>query len=144
MSAQQVVFQYLSAGSNTLTVPPGFSNQVLVYAWGAGGGSGYNGPAGGGGGFAQGIVTVSSGDTVVISVGGRGGVGPRDGRGIGGIGDTPTISFNGGSTGVGAPTDHNDDQNYGAGGGGGAATSVLVNGVPMIVAAGGGGGGGGT
>ena len=143
MSAQQVVFQYLSAGSNTLTVPAGFSNQVLVYAWGAGGGSGYNAPAGGGGGFVQGIVTVSSGDTVVISVGGQGGVGPRDGSGIGGIGDTPTISFNGGTTGIGAPTDHNDDQNYGAGGGGGAATSVLVNGVPMIVAAGGGGGGGG-
>ena len=144
MSAQQVVFQYLSAGSNTLTVPPGFSNQVLVYAWGAGGGSGYNGPAGGGGGFVQGIVTVSSGDTVVISVGGQGGVGPRDGSGIGGIGDTPAISFNGGTTGVAAPTDHNDDQNYGAGGGGGAATAVLVNSIPMIVAAGGGGGGGGT
>ena len=144
MSAQQVVFQYLSAGSNTLTVPDGFSNQVLVYAWGAGGGSGYNGPAGGGGGFAQGIVTVSSGDTVVISVGSQGGVGPRDGSGIGGIGDTPVISFNGGTTGVAVPTDHNDDQNYGAGGGGGAATAVLVNGVPMIVAAGGGGGGGGT
>jgi hypothetical protein len=144
MSAQQVVFQYLSAGSNTLTVPPGFSNQVLVYAWGAGGGSGYNSPAGGGGGFVQGIVTVSSGDTVVISVGGQGGVGPRDGSGLGGIGDTSTISFNGGTTGVAVPTDHNDDQNYGAGGGGGAATSVLVNGVPMIVAAGGGGGGGGT
>ena len=144
MSAQQVVFQYLSAGSNTLTVPPGFSDQVLVYAWGAGGGSGYNGPAGGGGGFVQGIVTVSSGDTVVISVGGQGGVGPRDGSGIGGIGDTPTISFNGGTTGVAVPTDHNDDQNYGAGGGGGGATAVLVNGIPMIVAAGGGGGGGGT
>ena len=48
MSAQQVVFQYLSAGSNTLTVPPGFINQVLVYAWGAGGGAGY---AGGGAGY---------------------------------------------------------------------------------------------
>jgi hypothetical protein len=144
MSAQQVVFQYLSAGSNTLTVPPGFSNQVLVYAWGAGGGSGYNSPAGGGGGFVQGIVTVSSGDTVVISVGGQGGVGPRDGSGIGGIGDTPIISFNGGTSGVAAPYPGNDDQFYGAGGGGGAATSVLVNGVPMIVAAGGGGGGGGT
>ena len=47
MSEQQVVFQYLSAGSNTLTVPAGFSNQVLVYAWGAGGGAGY---AGGGSG----------------------------------------------------------------------------------------------
>ena len=144
MSAQQVVFQYLSAGSNTLTVPPGFGNQVLVYAWGAGGGSGYNGPAGGGGGFVQGIVTVSSGDTVVISVGGQGGVGPRDGSGIGGIGDTPAISFNGGTTGVAAPYPGPDDQFYGAGGGGGAATAVLVNGIPMIVAAGGGGGGGGT
>ena len=217
MSAQQVVFQYLSAGSNTLTVPAGFSNQVLVYAWGAGGGAGYSGGGGGdeyqrtvrrndslgslavpgggtglssfirtetitvspgvipppgvssslpsgtvygdwiktssaspdsrafggGGGFVEGIITVSSGDTVVISVGGQGGVGPRDGSGIGGIGDTPAISFNGGTSGVGAPTDHNDDQNYGAGGGGGGATSVLVNGVPMIVAAGGGGGGGG-
>ena len=144
MSAQQAVFQFLSAGSNTLTVPPGFSNQVLVYAWGAGGGAGYNAPAGGGGGFVQGIVTVSSGDTVVISVGGQGGVGPRDGSGIGGVGDTPAISFNGGTTGVAAPYPGNDDQYYGAGGGGGAATSVLVNGVPMIVAAGGGGGGGGT
>ena len=221
MSAKQVVFQYLSAGSNTLTVPPGFSNQVLVYAWGAGGGAGYAGGGGGdeyqrtvsrtdsaysgglaggfgalriiplrtetitvspgvipppgvnpgtllpsttvygdwiktssaspdsrafggGGGFVQGILTVSSGDTVVISVGGKGGVGPRDGSGIGGIGDTPAISFNGGTTGVAAPYPGNDDQFYGAGGGGGAATSVLVNGVPMIVAAGGGGGGGGT
>ena len=220
MSEQQVVFQYLSAGSNTLTVPAGFSNQVLVYAWGAGGGAGYAGGGGGdtyqrtvktlypvrpmsvidnmfggglstrtetitvepgvipppgsptgearvgettysawtkissgspdsrafggGGGFVQGIVTVSSGDTVVISVGGKGGVGPRDGSGIGGIGDTPAISFNGGTTGVAAPYPGNDDQFYGAGGGGGAATTVLVNGVPMIVAAGGGGGGGGT
>jgi hypothetical protein len=214
MSEQQVVFQYLSAGSNTLTVPPGFSNQVLVYAWGAGGGAGYAGGGGGdtyqrtistrsglytgysgsggiysyststqtitvspgvipppgtsiglttvgpwvkissgspdsrafggGGGFVQGIVTVSSGDTVVISVGGAGGIGPRDGSGIGGIGDTPAISFNGGTTGVAAPYPGNDDQFYAAGGGGGGATTVLVNGIPMIVAAGGGGGGGGT
>ena len=113
MSAQQVVFQYLSAGSNTLTVPPGFSNQVLVYAWGAGGGAGYNGPAGGGGGFVQGIVTVSSGDTVVISVGEQGGVGPRDGSGIGGIGDTSVISFNGGTSGVSSPYPGNDDQYIG-------------------------------
>ena len=143
MSAEQVVFQYLSAGSNTLTVPAGYSNQVLVYAWGAGGGAGFNGPAGGGGGFVQGIITANSGDTVVVSVGGRGGVGPRDGSGIGGNGTNTVISFDGGTTGVASPTDHNDDQNYGAGGGGGAATAVLVNGIPMIVAAGGGGGGGG-
>jgi hypothetical protein len=143
MSAQQVIFQYLSAGSNTLTVPPGFSNQVLVYAWGAGGGAGYNGPTGGGGGFAQGIIIVNSGDTVEISVGSRGENGPRDGKGIGGLSYNSLISFNGGSTGTARPQPYNDDQNYGAGGGGGAATTIFVNGVPMIVAAGGGGGGGG-
>jgi len=143
MSAQQVVFQYLSAGSNTLTVPAGFSNQVLVYAWGAGGGTGYNGPAGGGGGFVEGILTVNSGDTMVIAVGSRGGQGPRDGQGLGGTNSNPVLSFDGGTTGVARPQPYNDDQNYGAGGGGGAATAVFVNGVPMIVAAGGGGGGGG-
>jgi len=143
MSAQQVVFQYLSAGSNTLTVPDGFSNQVLVYAWGAGGGTGYNGPAGGGGGFVEGILTVNSGDTIIIAVGGRGSQGPRDGQGLGGTNSNPVLSFDGGTTGVARPQPYNDDQNYGAGGGGGAATAVFVNGIPMIVAAGGGGGGGG-
>ena len=143
MSAQQVIFQYLSAGSNTLTVPAGFSNQVLVYAWGAGGGAGFNGPAGGGGGFVEGILTVNSGDTMIISVGSRGGQGPRDGSGIGGTNSNPVLSFDGGTTGAARPQPYNDDQNYGAGGGGGAATAIFVNGVPMIVAAGGGGGGGG-
>jgi hypothetical protein len=81
---------------------------------------------------------------MIISVGGTGGRGPRDGRGLGGDGNNPVISFDGGTTGVGAPYPGNDDQYYGAGGGGGAASAVLVNGIPMIVAAGGGGGGGGT
>ena len=125
MSAQQVIFQYLSAGSNTLTVPDGFSSQVLVYAWGAGGADSRAGVAGGGGGFVQGIVTVSSGDTVIISVGSTG-----SSNGIGGDGSDPVISLSGGSSGTGA--------------GGGAATAVLVNGVPIIVAAGGGGAGGGS
>lgn len=143
MSAQQVVFQYLSPGSNTLTVPAGFSDQVLVYAWGAGGGPGYNGPEGGGGGFAEGILTVTSGETMIISVGQHGGVGPRDGSGIGGSGTNTVLALDGGTSGEGQPTNHRDDQNYGGGGGGGGATAVLVNGIPMIVAAGGGGGGGG-
>ena len=143
MSAQQVIFQYLSAGSNILTVPAGFSNQVLVYAWGAGGGTGYNGPVGGGGGFAQGILTVNAGDSMVISVGETGHQGPRDGSGIGGDGSSPVMSLSGGTTGAGQPTNHNDDQHYGAGGGGGAATAVFVNNIPMLLAAGGGGGGGG-
>ena len=125
MSTQQVIFQYLSAGSHTLTVPDGFSNQVLVYAWGAGGADSQAGVTGGGGGFAQGIVTVSSGDTVIVSVGSTGSP-----DGIGGDGSNPVISLSGGSSGAGA--------------GGGAATAVLVNGVPMIVAAGGGGAGGGS
>ena len=123
MSDQQVIFQYLSAGSHTLTVPDGFSNQVLVYAWGAGGADSQAGVAGGGGGFAQGIVTVSSGDTVIISVGSTG-----SSDGIGGDGSNPVISLSGGSSGARA--------------GGGAASTVLVNGVPMIVAGGGGGAGG--
>lgn len=143
MSSQQVVFQYLSAGSHTLTVPPGFSNQVLVYAWGAGGGDGYNGPAGGGGGFAQGIVTVSSGDTVIISVGSTGTRGTYTGSAPGGIGDNPVISFSGGSSGISAPW-AGDDNLIGAGGGGGGASAVLVNNIPILVAAGGGGGGGGS
>ena len=125
-------------------MPIGFESNVQVYTWGAGGGSGYNGPAGGGGGFAQGIVTMSSGNTVIISVGGQGTSGSYTGSAGGGIGDNPAISFNGGSSGVSSPYPGGDDQYIGAGGGGGAATAVLINGVPMIVAAGGGGGGGGS
>jgi len=143
MSSQQVVFQYLSAGSHELTVPPGFSNQVLVYAWGAGGGDGYNNIAGGGGGFAEGIVTVNSSDTVIISVGGTGAHGIYSGSVSGGIGDNPVLSFNGGASGVSAPWS-GDDNYIGAGGGGGAASAVFVNNIPMLVAAGGGGGGGGS
>ena len=136
MSTQQVIFQYLSAGSHTLTVPDGFSNQVLVYAWGAGGADSQAGVAGGGGGFAQGIVTVSSGDTVIISVGSTGSP-----DGIGGDGSNPVISLSGGSS--GSVTSNDWDGKSGPGAGGGAATTVLVNSIPMLVAAGGGGAGGG-
>jgi len=135
MSAEQVIFQFLSQGSNTLTKPTGFSNQVLVYAWGAGGGAGSNGSAGGGAGFVEGIVTVNSGDTMVIAVGGRGGPGISGSRGIGGVNTNPVLPFDGGTTG---------SAQSGAGGGGGAATVIFVNNVPMIVAAGGGGGSGGS
>ena len=136
MSTQQVIFQYLSAGSHTLTVPDGFSNQVLVYAWGAGGADSQAGVAGGGGGFAQGIVTGSSGDTVIISVGSTGSP-----DGIGGDGSNPVISLSGGSS--GSVTSNDWDGKSGPGAGGGAATTVLVNSIPMLVAAGGGGAGGG-
>jgi hypothetical protein len=87
---------------------------------------------------------VSSGDTVIISVGGTGANGPRIGSALGGIGDNPVISFNGGSSGVSSPYPGRDDQYIGAGGGGGGASVVFVNSIPMLVAAGGGGGGGGS
>ena len=57
MSSNQVIYQYLSPGSHTFTVPSGYSREVLVYAWGAGGGSGYSG--GGGGDTYQRTVTTS-------------------------------------------------------------------------------------
>ena len=144
MIPSTLIYQYLDETSITITVPSGYSSNVQVYAWGAGGGAGYNSSAGGGGGFVQGIINASSGDTIQISVGGTGGRGPRDSRGVGGNGNNPVIALFGGATGYSSPYPGSDDQYYGAGGGGGAATSVLVNGIPMIVAAGGGGGGGGT
>jgi len=136
MSTNQVIYQYLSAGSHELAVPAGFSNQVLVYAWGAGGGDSQAGVVGGGGGYASGIITISSGDTVIVSVGETGSP-----TGIGGSGTNPVISLSGGSS--GAVTSNDWDGKSGPGAGGGAASAILVNGIPMIVAGGGGGAGGG-
>lgn len=138
MAAQQIVFQYLSAGSNTLTVPAGFSDQVLVYAWGAGGGDG-TGAVGAGGGFVEGIITVNSGDTMIISVGGAGRAAQRGTGGAGGAGDNPILSLKGGN---GANQSDPEDADAGGAGGGGGATAIFVNSIPLIVAAGGGGGGG--
>ena len=138
--SQSVVFQYLSAGSFNVTVPSGFSNQVLVYAWGAGGGTGTGAP-GGGGGYAAGVVTINAGDSVVISVGGAGGsiVGRTSSGSAGGTGNNPIIDLSGG---VGAPGGDPEDNDAGGAGGGGGASAVFVNNIPMIVAAGAGGGGG--
>ena len=104
MATSQVLFQYLTPGSHRVTIPAGFSNQLLVYAWGAGGGSGAsnsgnNGRAGGGGGFAQGIVTIAEGDVITVSVGTKGQNGPS---GIGstaraGNGTNPLLSLTGGN-----------------------------------------------
>ena len=142
--SQSVIYQYLTAGSFDVTVPSGYSNQVLVYAWGAGGGTGYNGPLGGGGGYAAGVVNINAGDSVTISVGGHGARGPYNGSAAGGLGNDAIISFDGGGGGASSPYPGNDDQYIGAGGGGGAASAIFVNSVPLLVAAGGGGGGGGS
>ena len=147
MATSQVLFQYLTPGSHTVTIPEGFSNQLLVYAWGAGGGtgasnSGNNGRAGGGGGFAQGIVTIATGDVITVSVGTKGQNGPGGigSTARGGNGTNPLLSLTGGN-GTASST-YNSGRN-GTGGGGGGASALLVDGIPMIVAAGGGGAGGG-
>ena len=138
--SQSIIYQFLKAGSQTITVPSGYSNQVLVYAWGAGGGSGTGAP-GGGGGYAAGVVNISSGSTVVVSVGGAGGstVGQTAAGSLAGLGNNPIIDLSGG---VGAPGGDPEDNDAGGGGGGGGASAVFVNNIPMIVAAGAGGGGG--
>jgi len=138
--SQSVVYQYLSAGSFTVTVPSGYSNQVLVYAWGAGGGTGTGAP-GGGGGYAAGVVTIDAGDSMVISVGGAGGsiVGRTAAGSVAGTGNNPIVDLSGG---VGAPGGDPEDNDAGGAGGGGGASAVFVNNIPMIVAAGAGGGGG--
>jgi hypothetical protein len=138
--------QYISTikdvGSYTFIMPDGFEANVEIHFWGAGGGEGYNDTAGGGGGYVKSNITIQSGDTVEIVVGGAGGVGSRNFGGTAGQGGSS--GFDGGGGGNGIPQPYNDDQNYGAGGGGGGATAIIVNGVAVAVAAGGGGGGGGA
>lgn len=111
----ELIYQYLEGGSYNVTVPSGYSNQVIAYTWGAGG-AGH----GGGGGYVTGILTVSSGSTITVSVGSTTG-----------NGNNPFVSLNGGT-----------GKSPGANGGG--ATSIYINGIAQIVAAGGGGGGQGS
>ena len=73
-SNQQTIQQYLTTGTYNITVPPGFSSNVVVYAWGGGGGSGH--VRGGAGGFVKSIVNVTDEDSFVLSVGGSGGNDP--------------------------------------------------------------------
>ena len=68
-----VIFQYLQGSNQTLTIPDGYSNQVLIYAWGAGGGDG-SGASGAGGGYVAGVATINSGDTISVSIGSSGGI----------------------------------------------------------------------
>lgn len=73
-SNRQEIQQFLDTGTYNVTVPAGFSSNVVVYAWGAGGGVGH--VRGGAGGFVKSIVQISSGDSLVVSVGGPGGNDP--------------------------------------------------------------------
>lgn len=133
-----VIFQYLQGSNQTLTIPDGYSNQVLIYAWGAGGGDG-SGASGAGGGYVAGVATINSGDTISVSIGSSGGIASGSAGGAPGFGNNPTIVFDGGTGANGSDPEDND---AGGSGGGGGASSILVNNIPIIVAAGGGGGGG--
>ena len=137
--AKTLIYQFLSRGqSSTVTVPSGYSRQVIAYAWGAGGGNGSGAP-GAGGGFVAGIIEVDPDSEITVSVGGTGGSasGYRP-AGTAGEGSNEYINLSGGRGGI--ATD--EDSDSGSGGAGGGASAIFVNGVPVIVAAGGGGGGG--
>ena len=73
-SNRQEIQQFLDTGTYNVTVPAGFSSNVVVYAWGGGGGVGH--ARGGAGGFVKSIVQISSGDSLIVSVGGPGGNDP--------------------------------------------------------------------
>lgn len=116
--------------SGTFTPPAGVT-KVKVSVWGAGGGSGgtfgagSGSQGGGGGGFAQGIIPVTPGIGVPVTIGSGGAAG------IGA--STPTAGGNGGTSSFGASISA-------TGGAGGIAANAVV--VSSVVAAGGTGSGG--
>jgi hypothetical protein len=128
LSSQSSVKSFDYTGSlQTFTVPVGVT-QIVIKAWGAGGGGDCGWPSttfgGGGGGFAQATVSVSPGETLGVLVGG------------GGAGSTWFMNpggFGGGGDGVGGTW-------FGHGGGG--RSEVSRGNTPLVIAGGGGGGGG--
>lgn len=127
-------------GEYQFTMPSGFSSNVEVHLWGAGGGSGL-GVAGGGGGYAKSYVNITSGDIVRLAIGSAGKNAILNNPSLGGNAFVSTgLGFDGGGAAVNTA---GDDAHEGPGGGGGGATALLVNGNVQVVAAGGGGGAGG-
>lgn len=148
-----------SNDKRTFVVPSGYSTDVELYMWGAGGGAGgadggggYGG-AGAAGWYLHRNITLNPGDTVEVAVG-RGGTGGASGSGVGkGIGGVAYKNFVGTATssyGTGRDFGGGDGGQpggagwSGAGAGGGGATVLVVNNSTTYVAAGGGGGGGGS
>lgn len=139
---------YYTGTRRVLTMPNGFSSQVTVHLWGAGGAGGgadsYGGGAGTGGQYYTGTFTVNPGDTIEIDVGGGGERGYSGGGVRGGNGGAsrlnlgPYNSFSGGTGGTSGGSGGS-----GSGGGGGGATLFVINGSLAGVAGGGGAGGGG-
>jgi hypothetical protein len=132
LSYSQVIIRdtlFFTGAEQNYTVPCGVTNLTIdaFGAKGANGASGANNSTGGIGGFgghAQGVLTVTSGQSISVFVGGQ----PTSGLG----------GYNGGATGGGSGSTI-------TGGGGGGATDIRLGGNALsnrILVAGGGGGGG--
>ncbi len=144
-------------GVTTYTVPAGVT-YIKVKTWGAGGGggggavTGANGGSGGGGAYATGIIPVTPGEVLSVSVGyaGQGGGRNTSGFGGGGGGESGIRRTDGGSTpliiagsgGGGGGARNASGSSGGAGGAAGTTTgSPGASGAGTTPFAGGGGGG---
>ena len=130
----------------TLTVPGAVT--VRIDMWGGGGGKGDTGD-GGAGGYMRGNITLQTGNTYKLMVGGGGssvaGSGSNDGGYGGGGSGGPISGESGGNAGAafgngGSGSSGDIDQ---GGGGGGASGLFLTNASTKLMIAGGGGGGAG-
>lgn len=137
---------FIVPGTFTFVVPAGVTSLNLV-AFGAQGGQGGTspqggtGPAGGLGAEESATISVTPGQVLTVTVGGRGQVGSNsDGLtpGLGGAGGSFGGGGNGGAGGIN--TTLVLGASAGAGGGGGQS-SVFNSGTPLVIAGGGGGGG---
>lgn len=118
---------FTTSGSDaSFVVPPGI-NVLQIKSWAGGGGGGVNNNTGGPGGYVEGVVSVTPGETLTVRVG-LGGNGPCNG-------DCSSFSafavFPGGAGG-------------GQGNGGGGYSGIFRSSTPLLIAGAGGGGGGGN
>ena len=123
---------YSTPGSYTLVVPSSVSEVTISATGGGGGDEPYSGSGCGKGGLEQATFAVTPGQTLSITVAGKGGKGSS----------TTAAGGEGGEGGGGVGGAGEGEGDVLGGGGGGGASSVSVDGSPLLVAAGGGGGGG--
>jgi LPXTG-motif cell wall-anchored protein len=124
-----VVHQFTTPGATTFTAPPTVTDvEYLVVGGGGGGGARYGG-GGGGGGVLSGVLPVSAGVALGVTVGAGGAGGAKRTSEV-----SPGPGSNGSASWLGTL------QALG-GGGGGAGNQGLTNGVGRAGASGGGGGG---